>query len=265
MEEINNKDLKLSIITINLNNAIGLKNTVQSIINQSFAYYELIIVDGGSLDSSVEIINSFSKGIRYWISEPDNGIYHAMNKGIAQATGEYCFFLNSGDYLADNRVLEKVFEKNPTEDILFGNLFVTINGKIIGKAFGMKNLTFSDVYAHTIKHQAAFIKHSLFEQFGMFNENRRIIADWEFFIKTVGLGRVSYKFIDLFVAYFDNNGLSNRDPELIKNERRLVIKENIPLLMQPDFEFLLRYKPYERIYDNKISFFIIRILNKILI
>jgi len=264
MEEVDNKALKLSIITINLNNALGLKITIQSIVNQSFTDFELIIIDGGSQDSSVDIINSFCKRIRYWVSEPDKGIYHAMNKGISQSSGEYCFFLNSGDYLVDTKVFEKVFEKNPVEDILFGNLFVTINEKVIGEAYGLKNLTFSDVFANTIKHQAAFIKRSLFDSFGMYNEQRRIIADWEFFIKTLGLGNVSFMYLDLFIAFFDNKGLSNQNTEVVNRERSLVIEENIPLRMQPDFEFLYKFKEYNRIYNNKISFFCVRLLNKIL-
>src|ERR1035437_6590798 len=185
---------KLSIITVNLNDKNGLEKTIGSLLAQTFNEFEFIIIDGGSTDGSVEVIKKHPEKIKYWISEPDKGIYNAMNKGILKASGDYFFFLNSGDYLADNKVFEKIFNKHPTEDILFGNLYVTINEKIVGKAYGKIKLAFSDVYAHTIKHQAAFIRRELFNKFGLYNEKRKIVADWEFFIKTVGLGNVSYKY-----------------------------------------------------------------------
>jgi glycosyltransferase involved in cell wall biosynthesis len=262
MDEVNTKVPKLSVISINLNNASGLEDTIRSILDQSFADFELIVIDGGSTDHSIDVIKKYSFRIKYWISESDNGIYHAMNKGIEKA-GEYCHFLNSGDYLSDGQVFEKVFKVNPCEDVLFGNLYVTMHGKLTGKAYGKEDLSFSDVYAHTIKHQASFIKRSLFDRFGKYNVSRKIVADWEFFIKTVGLGNVSYRYIDLFVSYFDNDGFSNHNAEITKSEREEIIMECIPLMMQPDYEFLLRYRGYESIYQKKISFFLLRLLNKI--
>jgi glycosyltransferase involved in cell wall biosynthesis len=256
--------LKLSIITINLNNSAGLRKTIKSVLFQTYSDYEWILIDGGSTDDSIETIKKHSARFTFWESVPDKGIYHAQNKGILKAKGDYCFFLNSGDYLADRRVLEEVFKSNPEEDILFGNLYVTDKGKIIGKAYGKEHLTFSDVYAHIIKHQASFIKRDLFEQFGLYNENRKIIADWEFFIKTIGLGNVTYHYIDLFITYFDNGGLSNRNASIVHIEREQVIKDNIPLLMHPDYEFLLKYRKYQTIYTNSFSFFLIRLINKIM-
>jgi glycosyltransferase involved in cell wall biosynthesis len=254
---------KVSIITINLNNINGLEKTIASVLTQTFKNIEFIIIDGGSADGSIEFIEKNVCQIAYWLSEPDKGIYHAMNKGIINATGDYCFFLNSGDYFADNEVLERIFDKNPSEDILFGNLYVTKNGKMVEKAYGKVKLTFSDVYAHTIKHQAAFVKRDLFFKFGQYNENRKIIADWEFFIKTIGLGNVSYKYINAFIAYFNNDGISNNCDNLVNIERINVIHENIPLLMHEDFEFLKAYKKYEHLYNNKFAFFFIRLLNKL--
>ena len=253
---------KLSVITINFNKAKGLTKTIESLINQTWNQFELIIVDGGSTDGSLEIINGHSDYITHWVSEPDNGIYHAMNKGIAKATGEYCFFLNSGDFLVDNMLFQKVFETNPSEDVLFGNLYVGIRGKVVGKAYGKKQITFSDIYSHTIKHQASFIKRNLFERAGLYNEKRKIVADWEFFIKTLGLEGASYRYIDAFIAYFDNDGLSNRNTERVNKEREEVIQENIPFMMQPDYEFLRKYKRFERLYENRLSFFLLRLLNK---
>ena len=103
---------KLSIITVNLNNAAGLQKTIESVINQTFTDYEFIIIDGGSTDSSLEIIKQYANKITYWVSEPDNGIYNGMNKGIGQADGEYCFFLNSGDWMIENNTLYKFLYKD---------------------------------------------------------------------------------------------------------------------------------------------------------
>ncbi len=89
--------MKLSIITINKNNAYGLRKTIQSVINQTYSNIEYIIIDGASTDGSIDVIKKFEDKIDWWASEPDTGIYNAMNKGIKIATGDYCQFLNSGD------------------------------------------------------------------------------------------------------------------------------------------------------------------------
>jgi len=256
--------LILSIITINYNNAPGLEKTIESVLCQTFSNYEWIVIDGGSIDGSVDILRKYSSCFAYWTSEPDKGIYHAQNKGILKAKGDYCFFLNSGDYLAEKDVLERIFKSDPIEDILFGNLYVTIRGIMTGKAYGKEKLTFSDVYSHTIKHQASFLRRSLFERFGLFNETRKVISDWEFMIKTVGLGNATYRYIDVFICYFDNDGISNHSPEIVSLERYVAVNQNIPAMMQPDYEFLLRYRRYEKVFRNRFSFFLIRLLNKIL-
>ena len=120
---MNNKLMKYSIITINYNNCDGLEKTIQSVINQSYQNFEFIIIDGGSTDSSVEVIKKYSNKIDYWISEPDKGIYHAMNKGIIQAHGEYLNFMNSGDLFYDNDVLKDISIKIDLKDIIIGKDF----------------------------------------------------------------------------------------------------------------------------------------------
>ena len=255
----------LSIITINKNNAAGLEKTLRSIVLQKFREYEIIIIDGASSDSSLEVISKYLENIAYWVSESDLGIYNAMNKGIKKATGKYCFFLNSGDYLVDNDVLNKVFGKAPTEDILFGNLIVTINDKNADMVYGKETLNFSDIYSNIVKHQASFIKKELFDSYGFYNERRKIIADWEFFLKTLGFGNVSYRYVNVFISYFDNDGLSNRNAELVKEERKQVIEENIPARMQPDFEFLYNYRNYLGLFRSKVAFFFIRVFRKIIL
>ena len=103
--------MKISIITVVFNNKVGLEATIQSVINQTYNDIEYIIIDGGSEDGTKEILEQYSSNINYWVSENDNGIYHAMNKGAAKASGSYLLFLNAADVLADNKVIEKVVDE----------------------------------------------------------------------------------------------------------------------------------------------------------
>jgi glycosyltransferase involved in cell wall biosynthesis len=258
--------MKLSIITINLNNAEGLNKTLKSIDCQTFTDYEQIIIDGGSSDDSVKIINHFSQIIKQhfiWVSEPDNGIYNAQNKGIKRASGEYCLFLNSGDYLVNETVLEQVFTIEPIADVIYGNLVVLFNKKIIGISKGKEKITFLDIYSSTIKHQAAFIKKELFEKYGLFDETLRIAADWKFFLKTVGFHDVYLQYIDVNIACFDNNGISNNNPELCKVESQKILDQCMPTLMQKDYLLLEKYQGIRYIDHYKLSWFLFRCLAKI--
>ena len=121
--------MKLSIITINKDNAEGLQKTLDSVACQTWHDFEHIIVDGASADSSVDIIRNYAADVHpypvKWLSEPDTGIYNAMNKGIRMANGEYCLFLNSGDYLYAENVLESVFDKKCKSDIFYGNYYTS--------------------------------------------------------------------------------------------------------------------------------------------
>lgn len=253
---------RLSIITINLNNASGLKKTCESITCQTFKGYEWIVIDGGSSDGSIEIIKNHIDKINYWVSETDSGIYHAMNKGIKQSNGEYCFFLNSGDYFVNERVLEDVFEKEFQEDVVIGNLLVLLNNKVVGKITGKEKISFLDIYNSMIKHQAAFIKRRLFDEFGLYNEGLKIISDWEFFIKTVGLGGASYRYLDIDISYFDNNGISNNSGSTVSEERKFIIEKYLPGMMHKDYEFLSEYGEYQLVTKYRITKFFLRLTNK---
>jgi glycosyltransferase involved in cell wall biosynthesis len=255
---------KLSIITINLNNANGLQKTIKSVINQKYTDFEWIMIDGGSSDVDLEIIKNYSNLFSYWLSEPDNGIYHAMNKGINKAQGDYCFFLNSGDSLVNEEVLQKVFAEESNEDVIFGNLLVMIKSKVVGKSRGEKKLSFLDIYTGLLKHQAAFIRRDLFDKFGLYNEDLKIISDWEFFIKTIGLGEATYRYIDLDISYFDNDGISNNNEELVSFEKKAVIDKYVPLMIRTDYEDLLKYAEYRILTKYWSTNLLLRVLTKIM-
>lgn len=118
--------MKISVITINYNNHDGLKKTIQSVVSQSYNDIEYIIIDGGSTDGSVDLIKEYNDKIDYWISETDNGCYHAMNKGVKVASGEYVIFMNSGDYFYADDIIEYFVNSNPSEDVLCGNTYLSI-------------------------------------------------------------------------------------------------------------------------------------------
>ncbi len=256
---------KLSIITINYNDSAGLQKTLDSIALQTFTEYESIVIDGGSNDESISVIKSFiNSGIKSykWISEPDNGIYNAMNKGIQKANGEYCFFLNSGDYLINTTVLERVFSFKPTCDVVYGNLVVHFKGKFEGISKGKDTLTLLDLYSSVIKHQASFIKRELFDRFGYYDESLKIVADWAFFLKAIGFNNATFQYINIDIACFDNNGFSNNNPELCKAERRKVLDEYMPAMMQSDYLLLQRFNGIQWVNQSKWAWFLFRGLVK---
>lgn len=214
--------IKVSIITINYNNAKGLEKTIISVILQKNVAKEYIVIDGGSNDGSKQIIEKYADKIDYWISEKDAGIYNAMNKGIAMAKGEYILFLNSGDYLLNEEALSFIFLQNKTEDIVYANL--QTDNRIIGFP---EVLNFSFFFRDSIGHPAAFIKRKLFELYGMYNEENKIVSDWEFFIKVILINIVSYAYINKEITYYESDGISSneRTIKLHEEEREHVLRK----------------------------------------
>lgn len=213
--------MKLSIITINYNNAAGLKRTLDSVGAQTYADFEHIIVDGASTDGSVEIIRQYadSQAIRRrgdeatrqitWLSEPDTGIYNAMNKGVRMANGEYTLMLNSGDYLVDEYVVEKIMPLLDGTDVIQGNIIEDHPNKVVrNRGYGRSDIDFFDVMKGHFLHQASFCRKDLFEKYGMFDESYRIIGDTKFFMICLGKENASFKYIDIDISNYDLNGIS---------------------------------------------------------
>ena len=246
---------KLSIITINLNNVKGLTKTIESVVSQTFADYEYIIIDGGSTDGSVEIIKQYADKITYWVSEPDRGVYHALNKGIEQAKGEYCYFLNSGDWILQNSGLQYVFDKNPVEDILYCDV---LHGK--KKCIYPDKLSMYFFFETTITHQASFIKRSLFSTYGLYNEKYKIVSDWEFWLKTIIKGQCSYLHIPFLLVYYDIEGMSwTSHFNLLEMEKAKILEENFPEMYEFYKELLALREEMHFYKDSKL----IQIVRKI--
>jgi glycosyltransferase involved in cell wall biosynthesis len=211
--------MKLSIITINLSNKDGLRKTIKSVVNQTYTDYEYIVIDGGSADGSVEIIKEYGEKITHWVSEPDNGIYNAMNKGILQAKGEYLQFLNSGDSLVNENILEKVFAIPRTADIIYGHMnYVYDKGIRVNKMPEKQQLSLQYFFNHTIAHSSAFIARRLFSD-NLYDESYMIGADKKFFIERIIIQNCTVQHLDEIVVNFDTKGISsNPDYKARRNE-----------------------------------------------
>lgn len=314
--------MKLSIITINYNNAEGLRKTLASVAAQTYAEIEHIIVDGGSTDGSVEVIREYAdnqvKGYRLevkgeensladinastpytlhhtpsahvvrWISEPDKGIYNAMNKGIEIALGklgvtddhhsmplasrlspnslsDYIQILNSGDILAADDVTERMFEamgygkwainkENSAAEttasnlspltsnlqnrpaILYGNMIkVNAQGQVVCKS-GYTEYSLRQFYSSTLNHDCAYIRRDLFEEYGLYDENLKIVSDWKWYLQAIGLGRVKPEYVDIDVTVFDDGGISETNLALRNAERRKVLEELLPPAVLWDYD-----------------------------
>jgi len=239
--------MKLSIITVCFNNKDGLVKTIDSVRNQTFKDYEFIVIDGGSKDGSKEVIEANKDLFSYWCSEPDGGIYQGMNNGIDHATGEYCLFLNSGDWLANNKVLQKVFDKGFDEAILYGDV-IRVRGRRKMIIHYSKELTFADFYrtSAAINHQSAFIKRSLFSKYGKYREDTYLNADWHFFFMTIVQNNVSTKYLNVVTSVCDATGSSQtyslQNPKVqydIKTKQEL-INQVLPALAQKDLDKVVR-------------------------
>ena len=232
----------ISIITINFNDCKGLEMTVNSVSQQNYKGFEHIIIDGGSTDGSKKFIEENRDKFSYWVSEKDNGIYHAMNKGIVAAKAEYLLFLNSGDFLFKTNVLETAASYLIDGDILYGDIMMfNENDETLKRGLNPNELTVYSFFKGTINHPAAFIKKDLFKQFGLYDETLSIVSDWKFFLEVAGIARVKVKYIDCVISYFDINGISSTNEKIIEFERKKVLTEIIPK------GFLEDYKKFERL------------------
>ena len=208
--------MKLSIITINYNNRDGLKKTIDSVVGQTWHDFEWIVIDGGSTDGSKELIEKCQKHFSYWCSEPDKGVYNAMNKGIAKAQGEYLNFMNSGDRFYEHDTLEKVFSEERKAGILYGDWMQVYNDHTHLMHFPdpVEIYTF---YHRNICQQAMFVRTTILKEKG-FDESFRIVADYSRWIELAQQG-VDFEFVHLIVCFYDMNGISS-------NSRNISIMEH---------------------------------------
>jgi len=224
--------MRLSIITINLNNKKGLQQTLESVAKQTYTDYELIVIDGNSTDGSLDVIKRYEDSIHYRVSEPDNGIYNAMNKGIQKAKGDYLHFLNSGDSYADQNVLNEIFKDNPTSSFVCGN-FITENKGVFKKEEPYKNrdwrFSLYEIYSGDLCHQAFFIKSDNFKKYGLYDERLKITADWKLFFDAIGIHHEDVVYKDVDIVFYNMEGLSSTiGGKIIRAEKEQIARELLP-------------------------------------
>lgn len=237
--------MKLTIVTINRNNAAGLEKTLQSVASQTIKDYEYIVVDGASTDDSVEVIKKHESQFAHfkWISEPDSGIYNAMNKGICMASGEYIQILNSADCLAADDVIERMLEaleKAAYPSILYGNMVKCFpdGRRLVDKCFAGEEITMLGMYSGTLNHDPAYIRRDLFEKYGYYDESLKIVSDWKWYLQAIIFGGEKPQYVDMDVTLFDMTGISEGvgSREKIREERKTVLEAMIPSGYLHDYE-----------------------------
>lgn len=223
--------MKLSIITVNFNNQVGLQRTIDSVLCQTWKDFEWLVIDGGSTDGSKELIEQYQEHFSYWCSEPDKGVYNAMNKGIKHAVGDYLLFLNSGDALYDQDVLQKVSDLKSVADIISGQVVRMDNNELLRP---YDKSIFMQLYRDTLNHQGTFIKRALF-QGQLYDESLKIVSDWKFWLDAILKGNASVDMIPVIVARQDMTGISSNLAAQEK-EKQEVLDAYIPKLLQQEID-----------------------------
>ncbi len=221
---------RISIITVCFNEK-KIEATCQSIVCQNWRDFEWIVVDGGSTDGTVDILNKYRDHMSVFISEKDSGIYNAMNKGISHAQGEYLIFMNGGDYFLDPYALERVFAHNTwKEDIIYCDaLFLKKDGSTLLREFKDSQTDLSEFLAYSsFAHQATFIRRNLFEQYGGYNEKHKIVSDWEKWIEFIVVHHATCKHCNRIVAIHNYNGISSQFTKEHLDERANVLTQYYP-------------------------------------
>ena len=251
--------MRLSIVSINYNDAKGLERTLNSVLDQTYEGIEHIIVDGGSTDESVDVIKKYVQRVSelenerirvIWTSEKDKGIYDGMNKGIRKASGEYIQILNSGDILAAPDVTERMIAALPDgAPILYGNMIRDYgNGKLnkdvcLGERVKCRELkaqevewTMDDFIKGTVNHDPTYIHRSLYEKYGLYDENLKICSDWKWFVNAVVFGGEKLHYVPIDVTIFDTTGISETNLDFREKERHAELGKMLPAAILKDYD-----------------------------
>ena len=223
---------KLSIITINFNNKEGLRRTIESVLSQKNVDFEYIVIDGGSIDGSKDIILEYSDRLTRWVSEPDKGIYNAMNKGISLATAEYINFINSGDIINGDYALgfaTQIIYKNHSlnvEKYIFVMDCLTVKDHELEIMHGNAIRTKSDSIASFLPHPSTFYYRNSFNSIGSFNEKHSIVSDFEWYMNAIFINKYKIVYYPLCYSVFYMDGISSLNTEKHKQEFKEVINKH---------------------------------------
>lgn len=221
----------ISVIIPTYNCSDTFEDCLKSVLEQDFEEKEIIVVDGGSIDGTLDLLKEYSNQVDKWISEPDQGIYDALNKGINLAHGEWLYFLGADDKLYDNHVLSDIPLHKTKSRMIYGNVFLKNNG-VIGPAGSVYDGHFdkNKLAQKNICHQAIFYKKELFKELGKFDMKYPLLADWAFNMKVFGAENTKPFFIERIIAIYDNKGLSDKDKDAnFLNDREDFVKKYLGL------------------------------------
>ncbi|MDR1982192.1 MAG: glycosyltransferase [Holosporaceae bacterium] len=256
----------LSIITICCNQSSDIEETCESVITQTFQDFEWIVIDGGSTDGTLQKLGKYKNRIDVLISKKDNGRYHAMNKGIRIAKGKYLNFLNGGDSYFEKDTLEKIvsalcyyLKTNANLDVLYGNAnFVYENHEITLPA--PQKLTKVFFILDNINHQSTFIKKSLFEKYGYYNEQLEIFGDYESWLLFLKNNCV-FRALDVTVVNYKANGISSIKSKKLIMEKAGIVR-NFFAPQEVDDAYFSRLSILKKIFSitNELDYKVIRIL-----
>lgn len=233
---------KISVIIVVFNGAKTLRNAIHSVLQQTYTNLELVVIDGSSTDDTIEILEKYKANNLFWISEPDDGIYDAMNKGIKIATGEWIFFLGADDTFYTDNILTEIFGniENYDCDFLYGNVYsLALNRKYDGK-FTKERILFQNIC-----HQSIFYKKVIHEKIGFYNKDFKTFADWDFNIKCFYDPEINIKYYEIIVTNFAAGGLGTSRPDLFFLQNYL-FEKNLAVLNKKGIKKLYNVNFYDK-------------------
>ena len=233
---MNNKNLKISIVTICFNAAQTIEETINSVINQSYKNIEYIIIDGGSTDGTIDIIKKYEDKIIYWVSEPDYGLYHAMNKGIEKATGDIVGLINADDYYFEDAFLNviKAYEKKSLDEyVFFGDM---MHGNTLVKGWRPKALKIGAFGAHP----SMFVPKKIYDRIGFYKLQYKILSDYDFMYRAFLVYKIKPIYLSVKTAFFRPGGLASQNIFRSYTEEMMIKVDNGEKIYKAFFIYILK-------------------------
>jgi glycosyltransferase involved in cell wall biosynthesis len=253
--------MKVSVITACYNVEATIEETLRCVAKQTYPNIEYIISDGASKDKTLEIIEKYRNIVSVLISEPDTGVYNAMNKGIKAATGDLLFFLNADDVFINEFVIEQFveFAKNMEQGLLLGNIILL--DKYTGKVYHEKQPVIDNIQLlkSTVFHPATFFRKEVFDKYGLYSEENKIASDYDWYLNYFVKYKGDYAYLDKPISIFSMSGLSSNEEHAKKHkaEREIIQKKYFSQNQIKIFNFLNKYfsrkivkKSYRKILSN---------------